>query len=144
MGHECSPVLSNTEGPSAWRALGKAAVKRGGSTQILCLHSRAGSCAQTVSAAKAEPHLRGICQSLRDAAPSPLPGRLRVGADAQKVQGKDKILRQQGLCSLSATTKCVGKEWQEPPHFQYCHNRISVPVKSLKNVSTTTQHCHPT
>lgn len=44
--------------------------------------------------------------------------------------------------SISATAKCVRKEWKELPPFQYCHKRVPVSVninRFCKNV--TTQHC---
>lgn len=130
MGHECLPVVSNMRDHQHEGHRESSCEKRG----------KHPDCGQHYSAGSSHVHrqwvllrLRRICQSLRDAAPSPLLGRLRVGAEAQKMQGKDKSLRQQGLCSVSAIRKRVGKDCQEPPHLQCCHDRISVPVKILKN-----------
>lgn len=128
------PSSEQPEGPRAWRTLGRAAVSRGGSTGVLvCTPQQAVLiCTQWVLWGWA--HLRGICHSLYDAAPSPLMGRLRVGAEAQKAQGKSKILRYlppQNLLEKSGKSLHISSA---------VTTEFPVPVKILKKVSTTTQH----
>lgn len=62
-----------------------------------------------MSAAEVENYLSGTCQSFGITAESPIHRKLHIGTDAQEAQGKDNILKQQGLWSVSVTAKHIRK-----------------------------------